>query len=213
VEFALVFPLQLFLTLGLIQFCLVLVGAVLVDHAAFRAARVALVRPPAERGVPMRRAAAITLAPVAGLHDAAGPRDDALIPGWGPLRGSGRALDKVRARAFREDAAAGGQDLVAVLEFDYELVIPVVDALAGMLLSRLPEAEAEIHAFGRGAALEDPAGAGESATPYYDAIRARREGGAGEPVGLLRVLDGAPHLVLVRTCRLHMGPYETDQDE
>ncbi len=207
VEFAIVFPLQLFLTLGLIQFCLVFTGILLADHAAFRAARVALVRPEEERAEPMRRAAALVLSPLAGVHDAAAPREDFVVPGWGEIPGSGRAYDKIRTRAVR-DTSEGANDIVAVLEFDFEFVIPVVDALAAMICSPLPEAEEAIRAFGwTEGGFSVPAG---EATPYFDAIRAQEGTGGDARVGLVRIIDGAPHLVLVRTARLHMGPYETD---
>ena len=74
-EWAVVFPVQLFITLGVIQLALVLVARNMVSYAAHAAARAEVV------GADSRQAAAIICTPITwGAH---GKRDDRVEPGFG----------------------------------------------------------------------------------------------------------------------------------
>jgi len=77
-EWAVLLPLVLLLTLGIIQFSLVIIGKAVVNHAAFSAARAQLV------GEDPLLAAQIVCSPVAGTK-AMNPGDPIKIPGWGDL--------------------------------------------------------------------------------------------------------------------------------
>ena len=74
-EFAVVFPVQLLITLGIIQYALVLVARDVVNYAAHAAARAELV------GEDTHRAAAMICSPITGTSK--GARDVRLEPGYG----------------------------------------------------------------------------------------------------------------------------------
>ena len=103
VEFAIAFPLQLFISFGLMQLALVAVATLMVNYASFVAARAALV------GEDPARAALVALSPLGGTVNPAeaghpnvapgNPFEAGLrVPGWGVLRGSAQALHKVHVR-------------------------------------------------------------------------------------------------------------------
>lgn len=93
VEFAIVFPLQLLIVLGLLQLMQILVAKEMLTWAAFAAARAELV------GESGQEAASLVMAPVSGPPSppGAGAPADFRIPGWGSLNLSGYARSKTRA--------------------------------------------------------------------------------------------------------------------
>ncbi len=90
-EWAVLLPLVLLLTLGIIQFSLVIIGKAVVNHAAFSAARAQLV------GEDPLLAAQIVCSPVAGTK-AMNPGDPIKIPGWGDLPRSQFSVPKTTVK-------------------------------------------------------------------------------------------------------------------
>lgn len=142
VEFAVVFPLQLLITLGIIQLCLVIVGAIVVDCAAESAARAALV------GEDPHRAASLICSTVTGSSWRAAGGEGIRVPGWGMLPNSRQALAKTRveiATPLYADEASSVQlrevqplrtetpVIEAYVEHDFELIIPVVDLMGSFV--------------------------------------------------------------------------------
>jgi len=130
-EFAVAFPLQLFVMLGTIQLGLIYVGKQVVEYAAFCAARAEVV------GEDPARAAQIVCSPITGST----PPKDAwsaetlTIPGWGTLPRSDLAAVKTHVEVV--DAAGDGNGNVRVtVTHDLELAIPfighLIDAVVGM---------------------------------------------------------------------------------
>ena len=125
VEYAIVFPLQLMLTLALIQLAHLFVAKQILDYAAFCGARAALVGLEYEDA---QKAAAIPISRIAGPSGVSGdnPID---IPGWGTLRGSGAAVEKTSAPYGNFDVIqtqAGSAPVIRCeIEHAYELRVPV----------------------------------------------------------------------------------------
>lgn len=129
VEFALSFPLQLLITFGVLQMVLLMVSGLVVNYAAFKACRAALV------DENPKEAARIVLAPLAG-RPVTGDGVDVQIENWGPLRGSGTAYNKLHVDV-QGDPGAG--TVTASVTFEQELLFPFIDALLGIVLRRAPE--------------------------------------------------------------------------
>ena len=140
-EFAVAFPLQLLITLGIVQLCLVIVGAIVVDYAAKAAARAELV------GEDPHQAAAFVCSPIAGSTWNAVGAQDIRVPGWGHLNHSQQALAKTRV-TIETPLYGGGfsgqlnevmpldtptSHVVAHVEHDFELIIPVIDAMGNFV--------------------------------------------------------------------------------
>jgi len=125
VEYAIVFPLQLMLTLVLIQLGHLFVAKQILDYAAFCGARAALVGLEYEDA---QKAAAIPISRIAGPSGVSEP-NGIEIPGWGTLRGSGAAIEKTSAPYGSFDviqADMGGEPVVRCeIEHAYELRVPV----------------------------------------------------------------------------------------
>ena len=123
-EFAIAFPLQLFITLGTIQLGLIYVGKQVVEYAAFCAARAEVVEEdPAT-------AARIACTPITGSTAPVGGTQATTlrIPGWGTLPHSDLAADKTSVTV--DDPVGDGNGLVRVtVAHDLELAIPVVGSL------------------------------------------------------------------------------------
>ena len=124
VEFAIALPLLLFLTLGIMQLALLSAAKVVVNHAAFAAARAELV------GESPQEAAEIACAPVGGTSGT--PGDEGLpfytIPGRGILERSGLAREKTVVDVVHPGAS--GEAFVRVdVRCDYELVFPIVSEI------------------------------------------------------------------------------------
>jgi len=132
VEFAIVFPVQLFLTLALLQLAHIFVGKLVVNHAAFTAARAALVKPDdvtwndwiQDEVTP---AATMVCAPVTGVSDAPMTPNTVTIPGWDPaeqdeLARSGIAEVKTRVAVSEAQDSEGHWYVTADVEHDFELI-------------------------------------------------------------------------------------------
>lgn len=143
VEFALIFPLQLIFTFGLMQLMFLMISSLVVNYAAFRVARTAAVygcdhaageelafhnsdRQAANatpiNGAPCLTAARIILSPLAWTNTTTKGRLD--VPGWGGMRGTDAAVMTVAAR--RDNA---GNRVRVDLTFYQELIFPFVDSL------------------------------------------------------------------------------------
>lgn len=128
VEFALSFPLQLLITFGILQMVLLMVSGLVVNYAAFKACRAALV------DENPKEAARVVLAPLAG-RPVGGDGANVQIENWGPLRGSGTAYDKLDV-----EVESGYGTVTTRVTFEQELLFPFIDALLGMVL-RSPRRE------------------------------------------------------------------------
>ena len=118
VEYAIVFPIQLMLTLAIIQVAHVFVAKHVVSYAAYCGARAELVGESAED------AAALALSAVAGPSGADGETKIS-VPGWGELPRSGAA--RLKTEVYVEDTTDDEGVAVVVCNVDhlYELTIPV----------------------------------------------------------------------------------------
>ncbi len=196
VEFAVAFPLQLFLTFGIMQFALLQVSQLMVNYAAFKACRAAIssaayVGDPDSGGTydPLRdarSAAAVVLTPLAGTHIDSARLEGAspvTVPGWGQLKGSDLAL----AKTLVTDLSAGDADnLRLVVEFEQELAFPVVDALYSVFYGRDEDPSEKV--FG----TLDTGYSGTAESVYLNPDRGR-----------IRKLGGAYHLVVAGECTLY----------
>ncbi len=202
VEFAIAFPLQLFITFGIMQLILLYVSALMVNYAAFRACRAAVVTnwdvngdgevDAADMIANARVAAQIVLAPLAGrsLEDAdRGPV--VTIPGWGnELKNSDLSYAKA---LVHEVDAENPYDITIVVEFDQELYFPLVDRLFALFL-KSADAPSSQKVFGD----EDE---GFSGTTYSDRTPVYGDSERGR----IRKVGGAYHYVIVRECTMYAG--------
>ncbi|MBI4576294.1 MAG: pilus assembly protein [Planctomycetes bacterium] len=113
-EFAIVFPVQIFITLAVMQLCLIYAGHEVVQYAAFAAARARMV------GEDPLRAAKVVTSAVAGTTGPQGVAVD--VPGWGPLPRSPAADTKTRVVD-----ESSGPTVQLTVEHDFELSIPVIN--------------------------------------------------------------------------------------
>lgn len=126
VEFAIVMPLQLFLTFAILQFIFLGVSALVVNYAAARATRAAVV------GEDPHVTAALILAPLAGRNASLAGRDShpaIEVPGWGAINGSDVAYKKVQV-----DTDNDGDWTTVTLEWDQELIFPFIDGMIALVL-------------------------------------------------------------------------------
>lgn len=130
-ELALVFPLQLLVTMGIVQMGLLCVGHRIVQYAAFSAARAALVAEPNEQMSDATRAAQIVCATIAGRSSRGSPSDRAEIPGWGKeaLNRFPFSVEKTRLKSLTVSPTTSSKagEVTAEIEHDFELVVPVVN--------------------------------------------------------------------------------------
>jgi len=158
VEYAIVFPILLLVTLSIIQLSHILVAKQVVNYAAFVAARAALVADSEERRQDDAEwAAAFVCSPIAGNAGVTTP-DDIEIPGWHwdrrEVRGVETRSTLIRERRLRlvrtdvSDCLPGsgaareknrvtldpnygeGRGLAAEVIHDFELVIPIANEVA-----------------------------------------------------------------------------------
>ena len=136
VEYAIVFPIQLLLTLAVIQLAHIFVAKQVLEYSAFCGARAAVV------GEDPERAAYIPISSIAGTSGAT-YSDSISIPGWGMLPRSGAAEQKTRVDI--QWLAPGGTNVVRCeVTHDYELRVPVGNYVAyqlGSLFLSLDELE------------------------------------------------------------------------
>jgi hypothetical protein len=190
-EFAIAFPLQLFLTFGLLQLILIYVSTLLVNFAAFRACRAAVVAQKDEDPIAYARIAAqATLAPVAGSHlDDADKVSPLKVPGWGErLNRSDISGAKALVHAVGDPR---GEDCTIVVEYDQELVFPIVDRIFALFFKEAAEAPEEM-VFGTENVQFPQVGYGQRPAEYGQA------GG-----GRIRKVGGAYHLLTIRECTMH----------
>ena len=139
VEYAIVFPIQLLLTLAVIQLAHIFVAKQVLEYSAFCGARAAVVGVVGEE---LKRAACIPIASIAGTSGAT-YSDSISIPGWGTLPRSGAAEQKTRVDI--QWLAPGGTNVVRCeVTHDYELRVPVGNYVAyqlGSLFLSLDELE------------------------------------------------------------------------
>jgi len=124
VETAIAFPVQLLITLAIMQFCLIAGAKQVVNYAAHAAARAALV------DLDHERAAALVCSPIAGLPIAdGGSYSPIFIPGRGNLRRSVASQQKTTVTIVSkpEDLTDPGDNVVKVeVIHHYELILPFV---------------------------------------------------------------------------------------
>ena len=135
-EFVIVFPLQLLFMLLTMQYALIMVARQGVDHAAYLAARSALVtcqdttksKTTVEQDAHL--AASIFLTPIAGRSGAFGVPIRA--PGWGFLDRSGAAQVKTRVdidESISQMRNGSTGRITATVEHDFQLAIPVANLI------------------------------------------------------------------------------------
>ena len=121
VEYAIVFPIQLLVTLAIIQLAHIFVAKHVVGYAAFCGARAEIV------GEDPKDAASLALSMIAGTTGATEPNIE--IPGWGEMTKSGAAREKTTVNVTSEDA--GNVTLIKCdVEHQLELAIPLGNYLA-----------------------------------------------------------------------------------
>ena len=125
VEYAIVFPIQLMLTLAIIQLAHIFVAKHVLEYASFCGARAALVGYSDEES---KRAAVIPIARIAGSSGVLTP-DTIEIPGWGTLANSGAAEEKTSV-----DIIPAERDGTPVIQCEiihqYELRVPIGNFVA-----------------------------------------------------------------------------------
>lgn len=129
VEYAIVFPIQLMMTLAVIQLAHLFVAKQILDYAAFCGARAGVVGLSHEDA---RKAALIPISRIAGPSGVTEP-DTIDIPGWGRLRGSGAALEKTRGPYGSFEVTRvevdGAPARRCEIEHAYELRVPIGDVV------------------------------------------------------------------------------------
>lgn len=140
VEFAIIFPLQLIFTFGLLQLVLLMIGSLLANYAAFRCARTASVYDCNHAGggeitahgdldnAPCLTTARIILAPLSITNT--NNSQPLNIPGWENLRGTAAAADKIEI-----DVQRNNESVTVKLTFYQELLFPFVDELFALVKS------------------------------------------------------------------------------
>ncbi len=127
VETAIAFPVQLLITLAIMQFCLIAGAKQVVNYAAHAAGRAVLV------DLDYERAAALACSPIAGQRIQGGGTFDAIfIPGRGYLPHSIASQQKTFARIVSkpEDLTDPDDNFVKVeVTHHYELILPFVGAM------------------------------------------------------------------------------------
>lgn len=123
VEFALVFPVQLFVTLGVLQWALLYIGQEVVAYSAFCAARAAIVEDNPDNAA--QRAAQIACIPVAGTSV------DGDLEAFEGLPTPIGDLDRGRASIIKTSVAIieppGSGRVTVEVSHNFELVVPVVN--------------------------------------------------------------------------------------
>jgi len=137
VEYAIVFPIQLMLTLCIIQLGHLFVAKQVVEYAAFCAARAALV------GEDPQDAASFACTRITGW---AGVNPGAIyLPGWGDLPGYGAARSKTRVRILPPGPNDPQPPPVSVeVVHNYQLRVPIADWIVyrlGDVLVSYPDAD------------------------------------------------------------------------
>jgi len=125
VEYAIVFPIQLMLTLAVIQLAHLFVAKQVLEYAAFCGARAAVV------GEDPKRAACVPISSIAGTSGVT-ISSTIDIPGWGTLPRSGAAEEKTDVE-IRWIMPSGSPAIRCDITHDYELRVPVGNYVAYQL--------------------------------------------------------------------------------
>ena len=125
VEYAIVFPIQLMLTLAVIQLAHLFIAKQVLQYGAFCGARAKVIGLTDDEA---RRAAAIPISKIAGTSGVT-TSDDIVLPGWGTLPKSGAALEKSEIE-FDTATDAGTEVVECRIDHNYELTVPIGNALA-----------------------------------------------------------------------------------
>ena len=139
VEYAIVFPLQLLLTLIIIQLAHLFVAKQVVEYSAFCAARAGLSNLDDYDG--QRRAALVPLSRISGKSGVAA-QDSIVVPGWGALPGSA-AADQKTSVTVRPDTVDGYPVVFSEVTHEYELSIPIGGAVVYKLGDVTPGLEVD----------------------------------------------------------------------
>ena len=126
VEFAVVFPFQLLITLLVLQITFLYVAGHVVDYAAFAAARAQLVGEAAED------AAEAICTPIAGITNLNTDADPIYYPGWGDLDRS--EISRERTSIDMVTALTDDQNFIEVgVNCDVELIFPVANRIVSWI--------------------------------------------------------------------------------
>jgi Flp pilus assembly protein TadG len=120
VETAIAFPVQIVITLAIMQFCLIHGAKQVVNYAAHAAARAALV------GLDAHRAAAIACSPIAGSDCVPGNVAPIYVPGRGNLPRSRQSQLKT-AVAILNPPNDGDKKVTVQVTHSYQLIVPFVE--------------------------------------------------------------------------------------
>lgn len=132
VEYAIVFPIQLMLTLGVIQLAHLFVAKQVLEYGAYCGARAKLI---GLTDAEARKAAIIPISKIAGVSGATMP-DWIELPGWGTLPKSGAAREKTKREdgsegiVFSTKTDAGTEIVECTIYHNYELSVPVGNLVA-----------------------------------------------------------------------------------
>ncbi len=118
------FPLVLILFLACMQFSHVWAARHVVQYAAYCAARATLVAHRSEYRAAAQQAAEQVCAWIVKGHRAG--EADKVVPGWGPIPGSGAVGRKTRATVTERP-----WNVEAVVEHDFALIFPIVGPIIG----------------------------------------------------------------------------------
>jgi len=121
VETALAFPVQIVITLAIMQYCLIAAAKQVVNYAAHAAARAVVV------GLDPHQAASIICSPIAGTYVPPGAAAPIFIPGRGDLRRSVQSQLKTTIRILNPANDADGMITVEVTHL-LEFLVPFVDS-------------------------------------------------------------------------------------
>jgi len=120
VETAIAFPVQIVITLAIMQFCLIAGAKQVVNYAAHAAARAALV------GLDVHKAASIACSPIAGSYAPPGSAGSIYIPGRGNLRHSRQAQLKTTVDVLNPPDD-GDKKVVVEVTHKLQLILPFVE--------------------------------------------------------------------------------------
>jgi Flp pilus assembly protein TadG len=120
VEFALVFPIMLFVAMGILQLALIMVAREVVSYSAYCATRAELV------GDEPARAAQIACIPISGITSNQGLGPGINIPGWGTQGRSRGAVAKTSVKVIEPKKNKSGRVTVRVTHY-FELEIPIAN--------------------------------------------------------------------------------------
>jgi hypothetical protein len=126
VEFSLVFPVQLLITLIILQLAFLYVASHVVHYAAFAAARAELVGESAED------AADAVCTPVAGIRDLSAMGPPVAYPGWGNLDRSDISRERTSVEILTP-LSADAEFIEVAVTCNVELIFPVANRIVSWI--------------------------------------------------------------------------------